>query len=74
MLRVTLFKSSFCWPNVVLSRCVTFRCYVGVVYDARSEALVFQRTVVFFPAVTVFRGWCLACLDDFSVVFLDCGL
>ena len=34
--------------------------------------LFFQRTVVFFPAATVvFRGWCLACLENFSVVFLD---
>ena len=75
MLRVTLFKSSFCLSNVVLCRCVTFRCYVGVVDDARSEAVVFQRTVVFFPAGTVvFRGGCLACLDNFSVVFLDYGL
>ena len=37
--------------------------------------LVFQRTVVFFPAVTiVFRGGCLASLENFSVVLLDYGL
>ena len=41
MLRVTLFKSSFCYSNVVLS------------------------SMSFF----VFRGGCLACLEDFSVVF-----
>ena len=35
----------------------------------------FQRAVVFFPSVTVvFRGGCLACLEDFSVVFLNYGL
>ena len=27
---------------------MTFRCYVGVVDDARSEVVVFQRTFVFF--------------------------
>ena len=27
---------------------VTFRCYVGVVDDARSDAVVFQGAVVFF--------------------------
>ena len=49
--------------------------YVGVVDDARSEAVAVQRTVVFFPAVTVvFHGGCLACLENFSVVFLDYGL
>ena len=42
---------------------------------ARSEAVVFQRTVVSFPAVTVvFHGGWFACFEDFSVVFLDYGL
>ena len=37
--------------------------------------VVFQRIVIFSPAVTVvFHGGCLACLKDFSVVFLDYGL
>ena len=40
-----------------------------------GEAVVFQRTVVFFPAVTVaFRGGCLACVEDFSVALLNYGL
>ena len=43
VLPVTLFKSSFWQSNVILSGCVTFCCYVGVV----GEAVVFQRTVVF---------------------------
>ena len=38
----------------MLSRCVTFRCYVGVVDDAPSEAVVFQRTVVFFLQLQLF--------------------
>ena len=38
-------------------------------------AVVFQRAVIFFPAVTfVFSGGCLACLKDFSVVLLNYGL
>ena len=46
--------------------------YVNV--KAQSEAVVFQRTVVFFPAVTVvFRGGCLVCLEEFSVVLLVCA-
>ena len=33
------------------------------------------QSCFFFPAVTVVsRGGCLACLEDFSVVFLDYGL
>ena len=33
------------------------------------------QSFFFFPAVTVvFRGGCLACLEDFSFVFLNCGL
>ena len=37
--------------------------------------LFFRGQSSFFPAVTVvFRGGCLACLEDFSVAFLDCGL
>ena len=40
-----------------------------------GEAVVFQRAVVFFPAVTVvFRGGCLACLEDFSVALLNYGM
>ena len=40
-----------------------------------GEAVVFQWAVVFLPAVTVvFRGGCLACSEDFSVVFLNYGL
>ena len=75
MLRVTLFKSSFSKSNVILSGCVIFCCCVGVVDDAWSEAVVFQRAVFFFPAVTfVFRGGCLACFEDFSVVLLNYGL
>ena len=36
---------------------------------------MFQRAVVFFPAVTfVFSGGCLACLEDFSVVLPNYGL
>ena len=62
MLRVTLFKSSFCKSNVILSSCVAFCCDVGVVDDAWDETVVLQRAVVFFPAVTVvFRGGRLAC-------------
>ena len=38
-----LFKSSFCQSNVILSGCVTFCCYVGVVDNTWSEAVVFQR-------------------------------
>ena len=48
MLHVMLFKSSFCSSNVILSRCVMFGCYVGIVDDTRSEEVVFQRTVIFF--------------------------
>ena len=34
-----------------------------------------QRAVVFFSAVTVVLcGGCLACLEDFSIVFLNYGL
>ena len=37
--------------------------------------LFFRGQSFFFLAVTVvFRGGCLACLEDFSVVFLDYGL
>ena len=37
--------------------------------------LFFRGQSFFFPAVTVvFRGRCLACLEDFSVVFLNYGL
>ena len=32
----------------------TFRCYVGVVDDAGSEAVVFQRKVVFFLQLQLF--------------------
>lgn len=40
-----------------------------------GEAVVCQRAVVFFPAVAVvFRGGCLACFEDFSVVLLNYGL
>ena len=36
---------------------------------------LFFRGQSFFPAVTVvFRARCLACLEDFSVVFLNYGL
>ena len=36
---------------------------------------MFQRAVVFFPAITfVFSGGCLACLEDFSVVLPNYGL
>ena len=52
MLGVTLLKSSFCSSNVILSRCVTFSCFVGVGDDSRSEAVVFQGESRFFPAVT----------------------
>ena len=61
--------------NVILSGCVSFCCYVGVVDDALGEAVVFLQAVVFFPAVTVvFHGGCLACFEDFSVVLLNYGL
>ena len=37
--------------------------------------LFFRGQGFFFTAVTVvFRGGCLACLEDFSVVSLDYGL
>ena len=40
-----------------------------------GEVVVFQREVVCFPAVTVvFRGGCLACFEDFSVVLLNYSL
>ena len=36
---------------------------------------LFSEDSRFFPAITVvFRGGCLACLENFSVVFLDYGL
>ena len=48
MLRVTLFKSSFSKSNVILSGCVIFCCYVGVVDDAWSEAVVFFQQLHLF--------------------------
>ena len=54
MLRVTLFKSSFSKSKVILSGCVIFCCYVGVVDDAWSEAVVFQRAVFFFLQLHLF--------------------
>ena len=37
--------------------------------------LFFRGQSFFFPAVTfVFRGGCVACLEDFSVVLLNYGL
>ena len=48
MSRISLFECSLCWSDVVLS-CVVFVCgHVSLVDYACDEAVVVERTLVFF--------------------------
>ena len=72
MLRKPFLESSFCQADVVFPCRVFVGCYVGVVDDTCSEAVVVQWAFFFFTAVAcVVGGSGGAFARYFLVVFAD---